>query len=318
MNSKVIKLIIVFIYLFFIKIFAQSEMCSLYIYSEFDNYKVYIDDIFKGSNLKKIDSITCTEHYIKIMYEDVNVFSEILNFKSNEVKKILIKKTKEIEEKFLATKTKEIQEYRRRKISIGVNKKYITTTEVALNKYDFKPLFGNYYGLNYSGNISGVQFSESEEKITDWFFIEGGYIKLDDETFLKNYCNLTNNCSMYNQTQEDKKKVDEYNKNISKINKKRNTLIGIFAFFWTIGVLSFVWGFIEVLVPMFLDADMAMNLFVGGLIISVAFLFPLVGIRLKSYQSYREKWVDLKDALKLIDEYNSALKKQLNLPENID
>lgn len=75
MNSKVIKLIIVFIYLFFIKIFAQSEMCSLYIYSEFDNYKVYIDDIFKGSNLKKIDSITCTEHYIKIMYEDVNVFS---------------------------------------------------------------------------------------------------------------------------------------------------------------------------------------------------------------------------------------------------
>lgn len=243
---------------------------------------------------------------------------EILNFKSNEVKKILIKKTKEIEEKFLATKTKEIQEYRRRKISIGVNKKYITTTEVALNKYDFKPLFGNYYGLNYSGNISGVQFSESEEKITDWFFIEGGYIKLDDETFLKNYCNLTNNCSMYNQIQDDKKKVDEYNKNISKINKKRKTLIGIFAFFWTIGVLSFVWGFIEVLVPMFLDADMAMNLFVGGLIISVAFLFPLVGIRLKSYQSYREKWVDLKDALKLIDEYNSALKKQLNLPENID
>lgn len=297
--------------------YAQDKKCALYIYSEFDNYNVYIDDALIGTNIKKIDSIDCGEHYIKITYQDIIVFGEILQFNEHQLKKILIKKTKEIEEKLLSSKSKELAEYRRKKISIGINKQYITTTDVQLNQYAYKPLFGNYYGLNYSGNISGVQFSVSEEKITDWFFVEGGYIKMSDYDFIKNYCELTKNCSDYQKSQQLKENILQQNEKIERINKKRKFWSGLFGILFIIGMLMFVWGFIEILVPLFLNSEFALQIFFVGLGMFLIGLFGL-GIKVKPYQSFPDKLLSLKDALKMIDDYNAALKKQLDLPDNVD
>ncbi|GAB4202989.1 MAG: hypothetical protein Fur0023_09490 [Bacteroidia bacterium] len=317
---KHMKKSLIFVSLLLIQliVFAQQNSCKLYLYSEFDNYDLYIDDVFKGKNVKSIDSMECGEHYVKVIYEDIVVFSEIISFGNNELKKLLLKKTKDVEEKILSAKSKEIAEYRRKKISIGIDKKYITTTNVALNQYTYKPLYGNYYGLNYSGNISGIQFSESEEKITDWFFVEGGYVRMSDYEFIANYCQLTGNCEKYMDIQKRKEYIDAENKKIEKINKRRMMWSGILAVVFVFGFLSLLWGFLELLVPLILnDVDMAINIFIGGLVFTLIGLFGL-GIKFKHLMSLPDKLLSLREALKMIDEYNLLLKKKLNLPESVD
>ncbi|MCX7729563.1 MAG: hypothetical protein N2203_08845, partial [Bacteroidia bacterium] len=98
MNSIFIKLFW-FFYLFFIIKFStiHAQKCSLQVFSEFDNYDLFIDNNFIGSNITKLDSIECGDHYIKISYQDIIIFSEIITFNSTSTKKILIKRTKEIE-----------------------------------------------------------------------------------------------------------------------------------------------------------------------------------------------------------------------------
>lgn len=294
--------------------FSQVNYCKLYIYSEFDNYSLYIDNKYIGDNVKEKDSIECNEHYIKITYQDVIVFSEIIKFNENEIKKILIKKTKEVEEKLLSSKTKEVSEYRRRKISLGIEKKYITTTNVNLDQYTFKPLFGNYYGLNYSGKISGIQFSESEEKITDWFFTESGITKLTDIEFFEKYCKLTKKCGLY---QFEMKRLEEHFKKIDKINKKRTFWMNFFAILSLIGGISLFWGIIEYIIPIFLTSGSADNLVFFGIIALVIGVLGILPIKIEPYSS-PPRLISLKEALKMIDEYNAALKKELNLPENAE
>lgn len=311
-------LFLILLFLSMRSFYTQEKRCSLQIYSEIDSYSLFIDDVLKGENIRRIDSLECGEHYVKITHQNVIVFSEIIQFESNQVKKILIRKNKELEEKLLSSKTKEIAEYKRRKISIGLNKKYITTTDVQLNQYTYKPLFGNYYGLNYSGSINGVQFSISEEKITDWFFIEGGYIKMTDADFIKNYCELTKNSTHYQNLQQIMKNIEKENERIEKNNKRKIMWTNIFLIMFAFGSLLSIFGFLELIIPLFInDTNIALNVLIVGLIMLLLGLIGM-GIKPKSYKQLPEKLLSLKESLKMIDEYNSALKKQLNLPENID
>lgn len=77
---------------------------------------------------------------------------------------------------------------------------------------------------------------------------------------------LTSNIIYLKNVQDKINNIDQQNKIIAKKNKKRNTIIGFGGFIFLIGTLMFVWGLIEILVPLFLTTDTAINVFLVGLI----------------------------------------------------
>jgi hypothetical protein len=297
-------------------ILISQTKCKLRIYTEIEDYYLYIDDKLLGQNIKAIDTMSCEDHYIKVVYDNVIVFSEILSFKENESKSILIKKTKEVEEKLLKSKTEQIKEYKREKVDIMISKKYVTTTDVNLQHYTYNPLFPNYYSLNYSGATFGQNVTSTQE-ISDWFLVKGGNIKITELEFIKMHNKFTSNVIYLKNVQDKINNIDEQNKIIAKKNKKRNTIMGFGAFIFLIGSLMLVWGLIEILVPLFLTTDTAINVsFVGliGFLIGLPFAFikplPLV--------PYPEHYLSLEEAMKMKDEYNSKLKEKLGLPQDFD
>jgi hypothetical protein len=128
---------------------------------------------------------------------------------------------------------------------------------------------------------------------------------------------FTSNVIYLKNVQDKINNIDEQNKIIAKKNKKRNTIMGFGAFIFLIGSLMLVWGLIEILVPLFLTTDTAINVsFVGliGFLIGLPFAFikplPLV--------PYPEHYLSLEEAMKMKDEYNSKLKEKLGLPQDFD
>ena len=294
----------------------SQTKCKLRIYTEIENYYLYIDDKLLGQNIKAIDTMSCEDHYIKVVYDNVIVFSEILSFKENESKSILIKKTKEVDEKLLKSKAKQIEEYKREKVDIMISKKYITTTDVNLQHYTYNPLFPNYYSLNYSGATFGQNITSTEE-ISDWFFVKGGNIKLSELEFIKMHNKFTSNVIYLKNVQDKINNIDEKNKLIAKKNKKKTYIMNFGIFIFVVGTIMFLWGLIEVLIPLLLTTDTAMNVFfigLAGFLIGMPFTF----IKLLPLISYPDHYLSLEDAMKMKDEYNSKLKEKLGLPQDFD
>ncbi|GIV27770.1 MAG: hypothetical protein KatS3mg027_1584 [Bacteroidia bacterium] len=303
------------IVLFSNALLAQQK-CKLRIYTEIDNYYLYIDNKLIGKNIDAIDTISCEDHYIKVMFDNVIVFSEILSFKENESKSILIKKTKEVEEKLLKSKAEEIEQYKREKVEVMISKKYITTTDVNLQHYSYNPMFPNYYSLNYAGATFGQNITSTQE-ITDWFFVKGGSVKLNELDFIKLHSQYTSNIIYLNQVSNQIKQIDDQNKIIEKKNKKKSMWMNFGGIVFLIGTLLMAWGFIEILVPLFLTSDTAINVFffgLGGFLIGMPFTF----MKTLPYLTYPEHFLKLEDAMKMKDEYNAKLKEKLGLPKDFD
>lgn len=293
-----------------------QQRCKLRIYTEIDDYYLYIDNHLLGKNVSAIDTLSCEDHYIKVTYDNVVVFSEILTFKENESKSILIKKTKEVEEKLLKSKADEIEKYKREKVDVMISKQYVTTTDVNLQHYSYNPMFPNYYSLNYSGATFGESVTTTQE-ISDWFFAKGGAVKLKEIEFIKLHNTLTSNIVYLQNVNEKVKQIDEENKKIEKKNKKKSMWMNLGGTLFLFGILFMVWGFIEILVPIFLTTDTAVNVFffgLGGFLVGMPFTF----MKLLPYVSYPDHFISLEDAIKMKDEYNAKLKENLGLPKDFD
>jgi hypothetical protein len=52
----------------------------LKIFSELPNSKVYIDDKMQGVNVKQINDIPVGSHYVKVMYDNIVAYGEVLDF----------------------------------------------------------------------------------------------------------------------------------------------------------------------------------------------------------------------------------------------
>ncbi len=97
MRIKRIFILITFIMIFpSIALGAQSFMPAektgkLYIYSEIDNVKIYVDNTFKAKNFVEIENIQAGTHYVKVMKNNKIILKEVATVKEGEVTTVIIR-----------------------------------------------------------------------------------------------------------------------------------------------------------------------------------------------------------------------------------
>lgn len=140
----------IFIILFSLSLFAKTG--DLKIFSEIKGIDIYLDDVFQGTDKILMENIPTGTHYLKITKSKVVLFSEIIEIRENQTASILIKDSKEIQQK----------------ISAAVNEEINLTMKDEIEQYKSKRL---------------VIFStQSPSGSVDWFVKHGG-IRLSDAQF---------------------------------------------------------------------------------------------------------------------------------------
>ena len=108
----------IIIIIFSISIFAQTG--TLKIFSEIDSINVYLDDVYHGNGKSPIESIPVGSHYLKLLKNDIIIFSELVNISDNVVTSILLKDTPGIRKKLLEGLSAEIKSYNAEKITLNI------------------------------------------------------------------------------------------------------------------------------------------------------------------------------------------------------
>jgi len=316
------KILIISLVCFFYIHLANAQTGSLKVFSELKDIKIYLDEVYKGTDIILIEPLKASKYYLKITKNDVVVFGEIIEVSENEVATILVKDSKEIQDKLLAKKQKEQDIYKSKKLDVLLDVKYITeTTEKTQTTSKTNSLFfPGYYSVVGASNTkqdAETKTTSVTKSVTEWFIVEGNR-KI---THLE-FANLTNHKGL----------LDDYNihlqrvKNAKVVNKRkaRNSRITMFV----IGSLMGAGGvaMIDPQTDFSLDGQVGKQmLFISGSVFAImGTVMTLVSIFTPTHKydtfglPHFVSKLSLDDAIQYARQYNRDLKAELGLPEDFE
>ena len=269
-----------------------AQKGTVKIFSELKGISVYLDEEFKGVEITTIDSVSIGSHYLKITKDNIIVFGELIEVKSLETTTVLLKDTKEVQDKLLASKYNEQQEYKSKKMDVMLSTSYVTETTGQSNSI----YFPGYYSVVGASKSNSISVTTS---VTDWFFVKG-QSKISEYEFAK----LVNNQNL----------VDMYNIYNAKQNKTSNALMGVGAIIGVAGFSSLLIGLLNKN-GKYISTDANIALIVSG-IVAELFGYALVSVADKSTPMARQ--YSIENAIKEVNTYNLNLKKSLGLPQEYE
>lgn len=162
--------------LFLFPALCYSQKGTIKIFSELKGTNVYLDEVLQGADIITIDSVTSGSHYLKIVKDSVIVYGELVTVIENETTTILLKDSKEVQDKLKQGKLEKeqklidnnpnaVKQYKEKYLDIMVSTRYITETSTASES--------KYYPGYYSSKGKTASKSVSETiAITDWFIMQ--------------------------------------------------------------------------------------------------------------------------------------------------
>ena len=127
MKANSFKLLLAFVFVLSI-LPALAQKGTIKIFSEIENVEVFLDEEFIGFDIKTIDSVAIGSHYLKLIKDSIAIYGEVVNVNENAVTTILIKNTKEIQNKLLQDKADIIKQYKEQRLDVLISTRYITET----------------------------------------------------------------------------------------------------------------------------------------------------------------------------------------------
>lgn len=291
---------------------GKAQSGTIKIFSEVKGIIVYVDEVLKGTDRVTIDSITSGSHYLKVTKDNVIIYGDLINVNTNSITTILIKDTKEVEQKILASKYKEQERYKSEKLDVMTSIKYITETT---GKTDSKEKTYSYFPGYYSGTGTSESKSTSvTSEVTDWFIIQG-QTKISQYDFAK----LTKNVEATNTYEKQLKDIE--NRNHKKARRSRITMIVLGVGIGTLGTIAAVstsnasGDVARIIATSAAIVGIAGGgaLLIGGLVTPTS-KYNVYG----GNEIYGENLFSHDEAIKQAKQYNQNLKKELGLPENYE
>ncbi len=291
---------------------------SIQIFSEFSGVTVYLDDVNKGNDIKTIDSVLVGSHFLKLTKDSVTIYGELIAVNANTPTIILVKDSKQIQDKLLASKYKEQQKYKAMKLDILLSTQYVTQTSTETNKNTNSLFFPDYYSvLGMSNSKTNTNTTAVTYAIKEWFATTNeGRTQITEFEF----ATLVQNQYVLNRYQQEQDQIDRQNKK----NKRKSNVAG------AIGMTLFIPGFICGVIGginyafkpekrFIKDSDVSLGLVLGG--IGAALIGAvIVGVDTGGTRSHNEKlhFFSLEDAIAEANKYNQKLKEELGLPLNYE
>ena len=85
--------------LFLLPVLCYSQKGTIKVFSELKGINVYLDEVFQGADIINIDSVTIGSHYLKVVKDNVIVYSELITVNQNAVTTAFIKDSEEVQNK---------------------------------------------------------------------------------------------------------------------------------------------------------------------------------------------------------------------------
>ena len=276
----------------------SAQKGSIKIFSEIKGVEVYLDEVRQGVDIITLDSIAAGSHYLKVNKDNSTIYSELVTVNANVVTTVLIKASKEVEQKILATKYPQEEQYKARKVDVLINTQYVTETTGKTNSY----YWPGYFSMVGTSNTNSQSVTYTTK---DWFFAtESGRVKLGEYNFAK----MSGNQAL----------VDRIDKATKKAKRQSNILGGIGATMLFGGMIVGGVGVGDLVSKnKYMSNDAAAGCVAGGI---VGFLLGagVVGASRASLKSLNQHWMTIDEAIVQARQYNQRLKKQLGLPENYE
>ncbi|MGB9747369.1 MAG: hypothetical protein ACPLXM_10625 [Bacteroidales bacterium] len=276
---------------------VMAQKGTVKVFSEIKGVQIFMDEALQGTDVTVLDSVDAGTHYLKAVKDNTIIFSDLITVNPNAVTTVLIKSTKEMQEKLLESKYEDIQKFKNNKLEVMLSSQYVTSTSGVTNSI--------YYPGYYI--ITGTSFSNSystTEQQTDWFVARAGKVKISEYELAR----LAGDQDAMRRIEQVNDEVDERNAKII----KRESTGGIMLLAGTVSALV---GLADVMLADFLSDGVAAGLFGGGIFVGVIGLVIVQNSNPKPYPSH---YLTLEEAIKLADTYNRNLKKSLGLPDNYE
>lgn len=308
--------------LLFVCLSGYSQKGNLRIFSELKGVNVYLDEVFKGTDINSIDSVETGNHYLKVVKDDVIAFGELVVVKPNETTTILVKETKEIQDKLLAKKYNEQEIYRSKKLDVLLDTKYVTETtgNTQINEKTKSLYFPGYYSVLGSAKTTGDVTTNSKtvtKTETSWFITRGNQKITHDE-----FAMLTNNTDYFEKASIYNKEVEKYEQ--LKLEKPK----------WKIDATPLIIGTVFAAGGYLMydknvnpfddnapDGKVLVNVLGGSLMLTGAIAF-FSGLfhhqKVSNPVPVFISPITMDDAIRDSKEYNRKLKIELGLPENYE
>jgi hypothetical protein len=310
-----------FLFLFCLFNSAMSQTASIKVFSEINNTSIFLDEVYKGEGNVQITNLSAGSYYLKAMLNNTLIYSEVVILKEDESVIVLIKNSKEIQDKILSTKFKEQEEYRMKKLDVLRDVKYITqTTENSKVSGQTNSMYfpGYYSVLGLSGTTQNTQTQTTSETraVTNWFIVEG-----NKQISHLEFSRITGHEVVLNAYKDyELKREQELKKNMKKAKASRLTM------FVLGGILS-GGGFL--MADPFTSFDEKETggrvLFAGGAVIGIMGISFLAVSTFSSTQSFNtfglpsfESPLTIDDAILYARTYNRKLKAELGLPDDFE
>ncbi|MBK9190345.1 MAG: hypothetical protein IPM77_01990 [Crocinitomicaceae bacterium] len=113
MKSFYVQVILILSLIFSLQ-FAYGQKGSVRIFCEVSGSKIFLDDELKGTDISSIDSVVAGSHYLKVTKDEIIIYGELIQVNSGQVTTILVKDTKELQDKLVAFKPEVVQQYKER------------------------------------------------------------------------------------------------------------------------------------------------------------------------------------------------------------
>jgi len=276
---------------------VMAQKGTVKVFSEIKGVQIFMDEALQGTDVTVLDSVDAGTHYLKAVKDNVIIFSDLITINSNAVTTVLIKNTKEVQEKLLESKYEDIQKFKNNKLEVMLSSKYVTSTSGVTNSM----YFPGYYV------ITGTSFSNSystTEQQTDWFVARAGKVRISEYELAR----LAGN-------QDAMRRIEQVNDQVDKRNAKIMKRGSTGAIMLLAGTVSALVGLADVMVADFLSDGVAAGLLGGGIFVGV---IGLVNVQNSNPKPYPSHYLTLEEAIKLADTYNRNLKKSLGLPDNYE
>lgn len=300
----------------------HSQTGRVRILSELSNVNIYIDEIFKGTDVLLLDTVKIGSHCLKVTKNDILIYEEDLNVKSNNFTTVWIKNSKEIQEKLLVEKKKELEIYHSKKLDILLDEHLVTslTGNRKINEETKSHFYPGYHSVvctnTKSINTDNLPTTKNKKEVA-WFITRGNQ-KIEELDF----ATLTNYRTYTDSFTTNQQRLKEYRaKKIVKHKRVTDwTCIGFGALFTGGGLLLYN-PKVDIFKPNQPAKDIIPNALLGAAVLTgmVSIISGLIGFRPQVPQPPAFNMsIPLDLAIEQATEYNTNLKKELGLPVNFD
>jgi len=266
--------------------YAEVKTGSIKVFSEVKGIEVFVDEKPYGKDAVEINGLTPGQHYVKVMYNNASIYSELVTVNPGASSAILIKSTGETQKSILNSMYSQQQEFKAKKLDIllSTSKQTVGTATTTYNNFP-----GYFSFMDYATTTSQA----TEYETTDWKIIQGGVQQISDAQF----ANLVGDKSTQERIAKD---WDDYN----------NVM--------TWGAVIGLTGLLMVLAGGAVAFSGSSAADAGAVVFAVGVVPTIVGLGMLSKEPYSGHYVSPSTAAKQAFDYNQNLKKQLGLPESYE